>query len=420
MMTQPFTNYNVLVFDQNLPHNSYITLINTNYYIPDDKYNANVTGAETRICNKKSTFDVFGRFNVSQIFSDGNAPDYGYSFTAYISRPSGKFQYRLLREEINKNYNPNDLGFLLYNNETNNQLRLTYYNPDPFWRIISTQTNLFTLYSTLNQPAKFKTLRFSLEHETTFKSYWSTGLEAEYQPLGYDDYYEPRVWGEVFKVPMSYWFEWKISSDGRKRFQYFHDLTFGECPGLSYSEYSIGFYPRFRFSDRFSMTLSVQYTKALNNYGWVNTDYSAEPEPVIYFGRRDISTFNNILSSQFIFSTKTSLSLRIRHYWSQAEYFEYYTLNNDGYLDPINYWQNNNINFNAFTVDLQFVWYFAPGSELSVVWKNNINTSGNMIETSYFRNFSEMISSPQTNSFSFRVLYYLDYLYIKKVFSKKK
>ena len=31
IMTQPFTNYNVLVVDQNLKNNSYVTLINTNY-----------------------------------------------------------------------------------------------------------------------------------------------------------------------------------------------------------------------------------------------------------------------------------------------------------------------------------------------------------------------------------------------------
>jgi hypothetical protein len=420
LMTQPFTNYNVLVFDQNLPHNSYITLINTNYYMPDNKYVANITGSEARICNKKSTLAVFGRLNVSQKFTYENSPDYGYQYLASISKPSGKLQYRLSREEINKNYDPNDLGFLLYNNETNNQLRLTYFNPDPFWKIINTQTDLIILYSTLNSPANFKTLRLSLENMTTFTSYWTNGLAADYQPLGYNDYYEPRMWGKVFKVPSSYWIQWRLSTDARKIFANYSEFSFGESPGLSYGEYTIGLSPRLRFSDRFSMTLLFQYTKTMNNYGWVSTDYSAEPEPVIYFGRRDISTFNNILTSQFIFNTKTSLSLRVRHYWSQAEYFQYYTLKNDGYIDPSNYWQNNNINFNAFTVDLQFVWYFAPGSELSVVWKNNINSSGNMIETSYFHNFSEMISSPQTNSFSFRVLYYLDYLYIKKAFSKKK
>ena len=102
MMTQPFTNYNVLVFDQNLPHNSYVTLINTNYYIPDNKYVANVTGSEARICNKKNTLAVFGKVNISQKYAVDNSPDFGYQYLAYISKPSGKFQYQLKREETNK------------------------------------------------------------------------------------------------------------------------------------------------------------------------------------------------------------------------------------------------------------------------------------------------------------------------------
>jgi len=218
---------------------------------------------------------------------------------------------------------------------------------------------------------------------------------------------------------MSYYFEWYLASDAKKVFRHQQNFSTGYCPGFDDFNYNIGLTPRIRFSDRFSVTLDLQYSRELNSYGWVATDYYSGLEPVIYFGRRDITTFNNVLTTQFIFNTKTSLSLRARHYWSQADYLQYYTLNDDGYLDPSSYWQNHNINYNAFSVDLQFVWYFAPGSELSVVWKNNINTSGNMIEPSYFRNFSDMISSPQTNSFSFRILYYLDYLYIKKVFSKK-
>jgi Domain of unknown function (DUF5916)/Carbohydrate family 9 binding domain-like len=420
IMTQPFTNYNVLVFDQNLPHNSYVTLINTNYYIPNDRYIANVTGAETRLCNKKNNIAVFGQFNVSQKYIQENSPDIGYQYLVSVAKPSGRFQYQLARQETNKKFDPNDLGFLLYNNETNNELRLTYHIFDPFWKIISSQTDLIILYSTLNQPASFRTLRLSLQHQTTFTSYWITTLAAEYQPLGYYDYYEPRVWGKVFKTPKSYWFEWSLSSDAKKMFRYQQNFSFSNCPGFEYFDYNIGFTPRIRFSDRFSMTLDVQYMKELNSYGWVNTDYNTGVEPVIYFGRRDITTINNVLTSQYIFNTKTSLSLRARHYWSQANYLQYYALNNDGHLDPVLYWQNHNINFNAFTVDLQFIWYFAPGSELSVFWKNLINTTGDMLENNYFTNFSQMIDSPQTNSFSFRVLYYLDYLYLKKVFSKKK
>jgi hypothetical protein len=66
ILTQPFTNYNVMVIDQSLKNHSYITLINTNYYSPDSWYSANVTGAEAKIANAKNTFAIAGRLNISQ------------------------------------------------------------------------------------------------------------------------------------------------------------------------------------------------------------------------------------------------------------------------------------------------------------------------------------------------------------------
>jgi hypothetical protein len=182
---------------------------------------------------------------------------------------------------------------------------------------------------------------------------------------------------------------------------------------------SFGIAPRLRISDRLSFTLSIDFEKDMNNYGWVSTIYDSTGSPFIYFGRRDIQTINNILSAKYIFSNKASLTLRARHYWSQASYFDYYRLNFEGNLDDSEYNVNHNINFNAFTVDLQFIWYFAPGSELSFVWKNLILTQGEQISHNYFDDFSKTVSAPQTNSFSLRVLYYLDYLLLKKAFTRK-
>jgi hypothetical protein len=158
----------------------------------------------------------------------------------------------------------------------------------------------------------------------------------------------------------------------------------------------------------------------LSGYGWVQTQYDSLNQPAIWFGRRDVTTINNILSANYTFSTKSSLNFRIRHYWSKAGYLDFSTLNSEGNLDPRNYTENQDINFNAFTADLQFVWNFAPGSELSVVWKNSIDTQGSVLERDYFTDFNNMIGAPQSNSFSIRVLYYLDYLSLKKAFSKKK
>jgi hypothetical protein len=54
------------------------------------------------------------------------------------------------------------------------------------------------------------------------------------------------------------------------------------------------------------------------------------------------------------------------------------------------------------------------------VWKNIIGTQDQAVEGDYWNNLGNTLQSPQTNSFSIRVLYYLDYLSIKKVLGKKK
>jgi hypothetical protein len=191
-------------------------------------------------------------------------------------------------------------------------------------------------------------------------------------------------------------------------------------PGLEGFYWSVQTSPRIRFSDKFTVSLSIGYEKDQNDRGWVNTDIDSTDMTTIYFGRRDVTTINNILTVKYIFNTRASVSLRVRHYWSVAEYLEYYSLDRSGDLQKSDYSFNHDINYNAFTADLQFVWYFAPGSEMSIVWKNQINTRNDIIEKGYWNDFNHTITAPQSNSFSIRVLYYLDYLYLKKAFTKKK
>ena len=115
-----------------------------------------------------------------------------------------------------------------------------------------------------------------------------------------------------------------------------------------------------------------------------------------------------------------SLSIRGRHYWSKANYHRYYHLENDGYLTASTYGGNHNVNFNAFNIDLVFFWQFAPGSELNVVWKNAVLKRENEIINDYYKNIEGSINSPQNNTVSVKVLYYLDYVMVKKALTKKK
>jgi hypothetical protein len=249
---------------------------------------------------------------------------------------------------------------------------------------------------------------------------WAVSMALGVQPLGTNNYYEPRVWGWVYKEPWSMQAELSIETDQRKLFRLQSELDIYLVPEIQNFNYTVSLGPRFRFSDQFTVSLSFEYDMDLNDRGWVNTLYDSVQNPVIWFGRRDISTFNNILNIKYIFNTKASVTLRARHYWSTASYLEYYQLGSDGNLTRADYPYREDLSYNAFTVDLQFVWYFAPGSEISLVWKNNINVQEQPSNLNYWQDLSNTISSPQANSLSVRILYYLDFLSIKKLFHKKK
>jgi len=134
-----------------------------------------------------------------------------------------------------------------------------------------------------------------------------------------------------------------------------------------------------------------------------------------YFGNRDIQTYTTAVSGQYMFNNKISLSLWLRHYWQQGEYKNFLLLTDDGHLSKeTDYTGAHNYNYNYFNVDLVFGWEFSPGSLINIVWKNAIQQEDQLYNVKYFENFNKMISSPQLNNLSVKVLYYLDYQMLKK------
>ena len=84
---------------------------------------------------------------------------------------------------------------------------------------------------------------------------------------------------------------------------------------------------------------------------------------------------------------------------------------------------NVNQNYNDFFINALFNWEFAPGSFINLSWKNNTQDFfkrpfGNSDSDNYFQNFDHTMSAPQNNNFSVKVIYFIDYLEIKKL--KKK
>ncbi len=96
--------------------------------------------------------------------------------------------------------------------------------------------------------------------------------------------------------------------------------------------HSFNFSNRYRFSDKFSITQSINYNPAINDAGYYSTYTENNVLKDIIFSRRDLTTVENILSAKYNFNNKSGITFRARHYWSKVKQKQLYDLNTDGGL----------------------------------------------------------------------------------------
>jgi hypothetical protein len=412
--TQAFSNFSILVFDQTLKNNSYISLINTN--VSRKGYAANVLGSVFTFRNKPKTYAFSGSFIVSQQFKERKSDNTGYKYGLTVSKTAGNFQFSLSQSVESDTYDPNDLGYLQVNNSFNHALSLHYNIYEPFWRVHFWNNSFWVDYNRLYNPNLFNSFSLNASTRTRFQNHLSCGFEVNASPIASFDFYEARIEGMKFREPPYIRLNTWISPDYRKVLAVDVNLAYRYSWEFQANALHLKLAPRIRFSDKFLLVLSSTYYMLMNDRAYATTISDFSGQDISVFGRRDNQTITNSISADYIFSNKSFLSFRLRHYWSLANYYEYYALQSDGTLVFNDYNENHDINYNAFTIDMSYVWQFAPGSEMSVVWKNAIFTSSNEIIYSYVDDLRETFASPGTNSISIKLLYYLDYQY----FSRKK
>ena len=430
-MTNPLTNYNIFVVDQALKNNSYISFVNTNVLRRGDTYDANVTGTEFSLKDKGNNVEISGNGSVSQLYKKDDT-DLGHKYSLELAKISGALNYGIGYNEESDTYDRDDLGFLFNNNERTAYLFGSYRIFKPFWKINSLRFEVSTAYGRLYKPNKFTEFGFNPNLRVFWKNFLASGLFSYIQPVKAYDYFEPRTDDlSRFHINSKYaslggWF----SSDYRKTFALDGELNYGKFANSQSvndrSETNISISPRLRFSSKWLFVYEFAISKLNNDFGYVNNDVTEHPGEIIY-GVRDINSIENTITTNYTFNNKMGLTFRLRQYWSVADYKEYKLLGEDGYLYPSNYGgldedgtSNHNTNFNAFTIDTNFKWQFAPGSELNLNWKNNIFTNDVAVDTKYFENLENTINATQNNSISLKVLYFVDYLSLKNLVKKKR
>ena len=408
IVTQPLSNYTLLVLDQSLKNNSFVSLVNASVLGLAEGYTSNVTGTEFRFNDRTRSYRVSGTAALSQRYHRDGENVFGYKYSLEAGRCSGTWQYAYARSLVSDDYHQNDLGYLRRNNEYSDSLSLSHNIYSPFWILNSLSQGLSLTRSAVFSSHQLASFTLEYEMRMLFRDRFMLSLELTAYPGRQRDFYEPRIPGRFFDTHTAFRASVGISSNYRNPIYLDGNLSYTKTQVIDgQSSYVFSLVPTFRISDRVKLAVGMGWGADHKNIGYVR---SLDDE-TIHFGQREGRTLVPSLTGTVMFSNDLSLELNLRHYWSRVEYSgDYYLLGKDGELirdegiEP-----TSDINYNSFTLDLQLTWNFAPGSQLSLVWKNAIENYSDRLMRNYFDNTDYCFGLPQVNSISLKILYYLDH-----------
>jgi hypothetical protein len=130
--TEPLTNYNIVVLDQALKGRSYLTFTNTNVIRDAGARDANVSSLDFNLYDNRNVYNFKGSGRYSSIF--GKVPYDGFNTLLRGGKVSGQIQFFLQNVIKSDKYDPNDLGYLAYNNENSYSGEVSYNQFTP-WQV---------------------------------------------------------------------------------------------------------------------------------------------------------------------------------------------------------------------------------------------------------------------------------------------
>jgi len=409
VITNPLTNYNVAVIDQNLKNNSSLTLINTNVLREGAAPDANVTGLLFDLHNKSNKYAIQGKVGYSQRFLTENTST-GHEAALRLAKISGNWTWSLIAGEESDTYDINDLGIIFSNNERFARGVINYNHRKPFFNgfFLNGGAGTDLEYNTLYKPGKFTESAMESWVYAQTKHFWNVNFWAETSLADEFDYFEPRVKGRVLRNPGFRNFGGWMGTDSRKAIRLNGNFNTNGYYGADRSDLYLNLGARWRMSDRLSLNAGVFRGKDNNEVGFINKGEGENPD--VFMGKRDVTSVEASLSGKYSFTANMTLNLRLRHYWSGVTYNSFHLLAEDGTLADTDYNENHDQDFDAFNVDLIYRWRFAPGSDMFLVYKSNITDFDLRRAENYGESFGDLWrDTPRNGSVSLKVVYWLDY-----------
>ncbi len=413
---EPLTNYNVLVIDQRFNQNSSVTFVNTNVTRNGMFRDANVSALIYDLNTKNNRYNLSGDVKYSFINSFGTATDKSGIYTTLgIGKKGGKWRYNANANYVSKEYDPNDLGINFITDYHGGFANLSYRILNPTKNFNTFRINYSNYLEIQNTSGRLQEAQFNLQitANTLKNDYFA--FEFYVNPLKVYDFYEARTANQFVTIPENIYTSLYLSTNYNRKFA----LDFTPYTKIFKEEkrllYGITISPRYRFSDRFLVTYSLDMFRQNSDKGFADFD---ENDNVV-LSNRDRRTINNQLSSKYALSPKMTLTLSARYYWSISENRNYLSLKDDRSLIVNNtYSGNSNINYNTLNFDLSYSWWFAPGSEISVLYRNNGTNYSNLVDRNIRPNFNRLIDSNLNTILSISIRYFIDYTTLKGIISR--
>ena len=407
---EPLVNYNVLVFDQRFNQNSSVSFVNTNTLRNGNFRDANASALLFDLNTKANTYKLSGDFKYSNI---NDIEDYdGFKTALNFAKTSGRYRYLFSAKYLSEDYDINDLGIIFVTNYHAFYAETSYriVNPTKIFNTFKASQNINI--EKQNTTGKIQEGWYKIiANATTLKNHYLEFM-VQANPLNRFDFYESRSYGRYVYKPKSIIGYGQFYSDETRPFHYELELSTEKFDEENRNIYRVFGGAKYRFNDRLSLSYNFEYTRMVNDRGWVGFDNDD-----IIFGERNREIAQHYFTGKYSITNKMTFNLVTRYYWSYSENHEYLTLQNDGYLIPNpSYALNKNRNFNSWNLDFSYSWWFAPGSELSVLYRNYALERTNIVEKNAQENFNNLFAGNLTNIFSISLRYYIDYNAVKNKF----
>src|SRR5690606_9941933 len=264
-------------------------------------------------------------------------------------------------------------------------------------------------YNRLYKPSTYATNTIGGSIEAVTKKILSYGANLSFGVGKQFNFFEPRTDGRYFiyenTLNMNAW----ISTNYNKKFAIDANVGYYTLfeDGRDFDNYWFGISPRFRFSDKLILSYSFNYDDYQGDRGFVT-----KVDDDIIFGERDQKIVINSISGNYNFNSFHGLTLTFRNYWSTVAYDDdLFTLQENGHLNPDSGYTTSNINdpdvnFNTWNLDFAYSWQFAPGSQLTALYRNQLFNQSSASADTYFDSLSNLFEQPIQHTFSLRMVYF--------------